>query len=114
MRVMEQRYNIYFAGEIPALDRAPLRVDFPSELTDLHLQDRGPAGRGGAFEAAGDFRFRPLVAIDLSGCGRAWDGRYRVARAQHRWGAEGYRTRVEFMEQGSDIARWSGEEVLGG
>ena len=41
--------------------------------------------------------------------GEPLDGRYRVARARHRWDQLGYRTRVDYLETGVDPESWSEE-----
>ncbi|MBN1443536.1 MAG: hypothetical protein JXA90_12570 [Planctomycetes bacterium] len=101
--------TLYFCREVPAVERAPLRIDPAGGWLALDVEERGAAGRGGALEMSAAFCLRPLLPLDLAGFGPAWDGRYRVVRARHHAGTPGARSRIEFLEQGTDFARWSGE-----
>lgn len=82
-------------GEIHRLERGLL----VSRLVELRLGDRPT--RGGAVEVAGDARLRPLVRLEVAG-----EAGLIAVRTLHRLDADGYRSRVEFLETGADLALW--------
>jgi hypothetical protein len=100
--------RLFFTRDVPEEgETASVRA---GGCLDLEVVD--PSGgeeqgrRGGGMELPGDGRWRPLVPFELRGLAPRADGRYRVVRSLHRLDAEGYRTRVEFLEDGLDLEAW--------
>jgi len=100
--------DLIFASDVPSRAGAPRRVDRNANLIELDVEEHGPLGRGGGLALAGDASWQPLVEFDLSGFGRAWDARYRTVRCRHYISESGYRSVVDFLEEGTDLETWKG------
>jgi len=54
----------------------------------------------GSASTIGNPRIRPGRAIDLRGIGPRFSGRYKITRATHRYGSDGYRTDFDVQGEG--------------
>ena len=54
----------------------------------------------GSASTIGDPKIRPGRAIDLRGIGRRFSGRYKITRATHRYGLDGYHTDFDVQGEG--------------
>lgn len=108
--------RLYFSASLPAGADVPglppcagvLCAD--DRVLEFVIEEHSSRGKGGFFELAGDPGWLPLQEFDIVGRGRLAVGRYRVARARHCWDRLGYRTRVDYLENGVDLERWKGGE----
>jgi len=107
---------LYFSSKLPAGCDVPglppcagvLAVD--DRVLEFSIEEHSARGKGGVFEVAGDPGWLPLQEFEIAGQGGFSAGRYRVAGARHSWDRLGYRTRVDYLEHGVDLAGWNGGE----
>ncbi|MEE3198480.1 MAG: hypothetical protein VX254_00505 [Planctomycetota bacterium] len=108
--------RLYFSSKLPAGCDVPglppcagvLALD--DLVLEFSIEEHSARGKGGFFELAGDPGWLPLQEFEIASRGGFPAGRYRVARARHCWDRLGYRTRVDYLEHGVDLAGWNGGE----
>lgn len=95
-------WNAANRGRVETL--AEPTVSTVAEASDL-AQAIGAAAQGrrvtGSASILGDPKIRPGRSIQLRGIGRRFSGRYKITRATHRYGADGYRTELDVQGKGS-------------
>ena len=88
------------SGSLPASrlpEGRPFREIAPADLLSHRLR-RGALGRSGTLTLRGAPEIDPLDRLRVFAAGPDLDGRYRVARVQVRFGAEGFTTQVGLLE----------------
>ena len=97
-------------GDVPGLPPCAGVLAADDRVLEFVIEEHSARGKGGFFEVAGDPGWLPLQEFEIVGQGGFPEGRYRVVRARHCWDRLGYRTRVDYLENGVDLDGWKGGE----
>ncbi len=90
--------RLYFVRELPILTRVR-QPSFEREVLSCEWSLSRNGGRRGKIEVLGDGRWRPLAGFHLQAVRGIEAGHYRVDRALHSFGLDGYRTELEVSER---------------